>query len=322
MRLLARTLLLAGAVIAATPSAVAQTWPQRQVKFITPLPPGTGIDLAARIYAELMAKRWGQPVIVENRVGAEGIVAVGSLVAARDDHTLLVSIGAPLTIAPLTTDKLPYDPVADVIPIAQISEQFLAFGASNAFAANTLAEVEAFARREPGKLIWGANTGLPHLSFSTFVRKAGLDTANPTYRDTASPMTDLAEGRLHVFVTGMATMQGLARAGKLRYLAVLGRERFPVAPDVPTVVEAGYPHMAVSGFLGLFGAKGISTELRDTILADLKAATSSDPALPKRFLDAALSMRVEPAAELVRLLDEQRTMVAEALRLAGGKPAR
>lgn len=327
MQTLFRTLLLGAltAIIATgfqpTPTA-AQSWPQRSVKVITPLPAGTGVDLTARIYADLMTKRWGQPVVVENRVGADGIVAAGSFVAARDDHTLLVSIGAPFTIAPLTNDKLPYDPVADVTPICEVSETFLAISASTTLPARTLAEVEAYARREPGKLIWTANIGLPQLSFSTFVRKAGLDTANPTYRDAVSPLNDLVEGRIHIYVTGLATLRGMLQAGRIRAIAVLGRERFPVAPDVPTVVEAGYPHISVSGFTGLFGWKGMAPELRDRIAADLKAAAGADPALPKRFLDAALALRVGTPDQLTRQLDEQRKMVAEALQLAGNKPQR
>lgn len=315
-------LLLAALLCLGGSPSTAQTWPTRQVKLVTPLPPGTGIDVTARIYADLLSKHWGQAVVVENRVGAEGIVAVSSFVAARDDHTLLASIAAPFTIAPLTAAKLSYDPQADVTPIGIIGETFLAIGASPALAAKTLAELAEQARREPGKLVWSATTGLPQFSFSSFVRKAGLDMANPTYRDTASPLNDLTEGRLHIYVTGYAPLQGLEKAGKIRLMAVLGRERFPVTPDVPTVVEAGFPHMVVNGFTGLFGWKGMPVELRDRIYADVRAATSKDPALPKRFLDAALSLKVAPATELTALMDEQRAMVAEALRLAGADKAK
>lgn len=301
--------------LSATPAG-AQQWPVRQVKLITPLPPGTGIDVTARIYADLLAKHWGQPVVVENRVGAEGIVAVASFVAANDDHALLASIAAPFTIAPLTSAKLPYDPRTDVTPIAIIGETYLAIGASPALKAKSLSELAELARREPGKLVWSATTGLPQFAFSSFVRKAGLDMANPTYRDTASPLNDLAEGRLHIYVTGYAPLKGLEQAGKIRLLAVLGRDRFPVTPDVPTVVEAGFPHMVVNGFTGLFGWKDMPAGLRDRIFTDVRAATSKDPSLSKRFLDAALALKVSPAAELTALMDEQRAMVAEALKLS------
>ena len=163
------------------------SWPQRGVKIITPLPPGTGVDLVARLYADRFAQRWGQPVVVENRVGAEGISATSSFVAARDDHTLLLSIGAPFTIAPLTGQKLPYDPETDVTPIAQTAEQYLAIGVNKSLGITTLSELEARARAEPGKIVWAASTGLPQLSFTSFVKRAGLDMPQLTYRDTSTP---------------------------------------------------------------------------------------------------------------------------------------
>ena len=110
--------------------ASAPPWPRHSVKIVTTQPAGTGVDLTARIYADGFAKRWSQPVVVENRIGADGIMAASSFVAARDDHTLLLSVGAPFTIAPFTNDKLSYDPVTDFTPIALVGDRPVSFNNS------------------------------------------------------------------------------------------------------------------------------------------------------------------------------------------------
>ena len=312
-RAAAASAILAG-MIAVCPSVVhaqspPQSWPQRGVKIVTPLPAGTGVDLTARLYADGFAKRWGQPVVVENRVGADGIAAAASFVAARDDHTLLLSIGAPFTTAPLTVDTLPYDPVADFTPVCLTAEQFLAVGAAVSTGIATLAALEARAKAEPGKLIWAATTGLPQLAFTSFVKRAGLDMAHLVYRDAATPLTDLGESRLHVYASGMASLRPQIDSGKARFLALLGRNRYAGSPDTPTVGEAGYPHMTVIGLTALFGWKGMPTTLRDRLAGEDKAI-AADPALQARLATAGLTPRFETAETVAVLLAEQRATVA------------
>ena len=312
--------LLALLAATAVSSANAQTpplpqpgaWPQRGVRIVTPLPPGTGVDLTARLYADGFGKRWGQAVVVENRVGADGIMATASFVAARDDHTLLLSIGAPFTSAPLTSEKLAYDPVGDVTPIGLASEQYLALGVTHGLAPRTLAEFEALARADPAKFNWAANTGLPQLSFLSFLKTARLDLAQVTYRDSSSALNDLGEGRIHVYLTGITTLTPQLQAGKARLLAVLGRDRSPLYPDTPTVVEAGFPHMTVNGFTALFGWKGMAPELRDRIAADMQAV-AADPAARQRFAAAGLILRFAAPDDLARIMAEQRTWIAGVL---------
>ena len=110
------------ALAASIPYALAQSWPQRTVKLIIPLPPGTGTDIAGRLLAERLAGRWGQPVVVENKQGGDGIPAVTAFLAARDTHTLLLSFAGIITINPLTHERLPYDPAADLVPLVQLSD--------------------------------------------------------------------------------------------------------------------------------------------------------------------------------------------------------
>jgi tripartite-type tricarboxylate transporter receptor subunit TctC len=287
-------------------------WPRQNVKVITTHAVGTGIDLTARLYAEGFARRWGKAVVVENRPGSDGITAATSFVAARDEYALLLSIGAPFTTAPLTHDKLPYDPSADFTPIALTGEQFLAVGAAASLAVATLRELEARARGEPGKLLWASTPGLPQIAFTSFLRRAGIDMPRLTYRDASTPLTDLGEGRLHVYVAGMASVRPPVEAGKARFLAVLSSIRFPGAPEVPTVAEAGYSHMTSLGLNGLFGWKGMPSDLRERISADVKAI-AADPIIGARLEPMGLTLRHADGFELTTLLSDQARAAAEAL---------
>jgi tripartite-type tricarboxylate transporter receptor subunit TctC len=139
-----------------------------------------------------------------------------------------------------------------------------------------------------------------------------------TYRDTAIPLADLAAGRLHIFVSGMAAIRPQVEAGKVKFLAVLGPRRYAGSPETPTVSEAGYPDMMVVGITALFGWKRMATELRDRIAADVKAV-ADDPDLQARLSTAGLTPRFEPASVLVRLLAEQKVAVSEML-AASAKP--
>src|SRR5215207_9921120 len=134
--------------------ASAQQWPQRTVRLILPLGPGSATDVTARLYAERLAERWGKPVVVENRPGPDALVAVTGFVNARDEHTLLFSFGGPVTINPVIHDKLPYDPERDRVPIVSASDSFLAVAVSAALNIPSLDALVKRAKAEPGKLNW------------------------------------------------------------------------------------------------------------------------------------------------------------------------
>ena len=133
-------------------TAQAESWPQRTVRLIVPLSPGTATDVTARLYAKQLAQRWGKPVVVEIRPGPDALAAVTAFVGARDDHTLLFSYGGPVTVNPILHEKLPYDPQRDLVPIISASDSFLAIAASASLNVNSLAELAQRARAEPGKL--------------------------------------------------------------------------------------------------------------------------------------------------------------------------
>src|SRR5713226_5015656 len=163
MRPLVRNVLAAGLLLAlSTAPSRCQSWPQRTVRFIVPLPPGSGTDLSARLLAERLTERWGQPVVVENRQGADGIPAVTSFLTARDNHTLLLSFAGVITMNPLLHDRLPYDPGSDLVPIVPLIDNFLGISATASLKLNSLADLVQAAREQPGKINWAATPGLPY----------------------------------------------------------------------------------------------------------------------------------------------------------------
>lgn len=318
---LAGSALLAAALLTAN-AATAQGWPTRTVKIVTPQPAGTAIDTGLRLFADRLAKRWGQAVVVENRPGGDGIPATASFVQARDDHALFGSPGYPFTIAPAVLDKLPYNPQTDVTPISLMVETPLMLAVNSKLAAASLSDLEKLAKEQPGKLNWASTAGLPNFAFNYFLKTSNLAMAYVPYRDAASALNDIGEGRIEVYATSYGTVLPLLEAGKIRVIAMLGAARIPLAPAIPTAAEAGYPKVRADGFSGLFGVKDMAVALRDRIAADVKAV-AEDAEVMSLLAKSAQVPRGLSTAEFQKVLDHQRTHVAEMLNALGlaKKPA-
>jgi tripartite-type tricarboxylate transporter receptor subunit TctC len=287
----------------------AEPWPQHTVRVILPLPPGNATDTAARLFAQGLTARWGQPVIVENRPGGDGIPAVMGFLGARDKHTLLLSFGGLITINPLVHKKLPYDPAHDLVPIASVIDNFFAIAVSETLKVASLGEFVELARAQPGKLNWAATSGLPDYIFAALQKSAGLSLTQVSYRDFAPALQDLGEGRIDVVVTGLAVLLAQEQAGKAKLLMVTNRERSPLAPAVPTAKEAGYPDLTFNGVVGFYGWRDISVELKERIAADVRAV-GSDPAISARVSSMGSAVRVGTPSEFAAAIEEQRSKIA------------
>jgi tripartite-type tricarboxylate transporter receptor subunit TctC len=307
------TLLL---LLLATPSHAQQAWPQKAVKLILPLGPGSATDVTARLFAERLAARWGRPVVVENRAGPDGLAAVIAFVGAHDEHTLLFSIGGPVTVNPVSHAKLDYDPDRDLVPIASASDSFLAIAANPSLGVNSIDELIARAKAEPGKLSWAATPGQPQFIFAGFAKSAGLDMVQVSYRDFSPALRDISENRIQVVSTGLLPLLPFARDGKVKLLVLTNRERSPAAPELATVREIGHPELAADGFQGFFGWRGISNELRERIAADVRAA-GSDPALRERLAVLGQAVRTGTPAEFAAMIAEQRARIADIAQAIG-----
>ncbi len=296
------------------------TWPQKTVRFIVPLPPGSGTDLSARLAAERLTERWGQSVVVENRQGADGIPAVASFLAARDNHTFLLSFAGVITFNHLLHDKLPYDPLTDLVPIVPVVDNFLGVAASATLQVNSLAELIAAARAQPGKLNWAATPGLPYYILLALQKSAGIDMVQVAYRDFAPAYQDLNQGRLHVAGTGVPTLVPHHRAGTAKLLFVTNRDRSPQASDVPTAAEAGYRELTFEGTVGLYGWRDMPAELKERIAADLNAVTA-DAAFRERATAVGTAPRGGTPAEFAAAIEAQRAKISAIHQASGKTPA-
>jgi len=310
--------ILALAPLLSAPCVAADAWPNRPVRFIVTLGPGSGVDIGARLFADKLSARWGQPVVVENRPGGDGMVAITSFLSAHDDHTLLVSPVSSFTAHPYFHDKLPYDP-QDLIPIARISKTVVAVSVPASLNVNSLKELEALARAKPDQLNWTTATGFTDFVFAGYLHTVGLKMAKVPYKNPAGAVTDLASGTIQVYMPAYAIVRPQVEAGTVKVLAVTNHERAPAIPNVPTAVEEGYPSLEFDGLVGLFGPPGIADDVRTKIADDIRTA-ASDPELVKRLTQTGQIVSPGNAAEFAASIAQQRAQVAAVAKLFGNKP--
>jgi tripartite-type tricarboxylate transporter receptor subunit TctC len=307
------------ALLATPVCAMAQSWPTHTVRMITPLGPGSGMDVAARLFAEKLSAKWGQPVVVENRQGADGILAVQSFLTDRDNHSLIFGFPGLISINPLIHDKLPYDPERDIVPVASAIDSTLALTASATLNVSTLAEFVAAAKTQPGKINWAATTGLPLYVVATLQKAAGIDIAQISYRDFGPAFQDFATGRVHLLATGITLLLPQVAAGRGKFLMVTNSQRSPLAPDVPTPKEAGFPELSFNGTNGIYGWRDMPQSLKDRIARDVRDI-ANDQAVAERLKPTGATMRPGDGAAFAAAIEEQRVKVAAVAQAIAAKP--
>ena len=298
----------------------AQSWPQRPVRFIVGLGPGSAQDIAARLFGDQLSKRWGQPVVIENKPGADGIVAINAFTGAHDLHTLLFAASGTFTAHPTQYAKLPYDP-SDLVPLARVSSTIIAVSVPTALNVNTLDELVALARKEPGKLNLVPTPGTTEITFDNFLKTAGVTMTKIPYSDVTKALADLAENRVQVMVAGIALVKSQVETGKVKILAITNFKRAAAVPDLPTGTEAGYPALALDGLIGLFGPRNLPPGTAERIAADVQAV-AADPAIGPRL--AATGQQLDPGgtAEFAAAVDAQRKSIAATAKALGIQPTR
>jgi len=306
------------AIFAASATAQAQSWPQRAVKFIVPFGPGAGADIGARLFAERLAAKWGQPVVIENRPGGDSIVAITAFLSANDDHTFLFGPSGSFTVHPFVYSKLSYDP-KELIPFARVSNTILALAVKSDAPYKTMKEFTEAAKKEPGKFNSGLVQGITEFTFWGYEHAEGLKITQVPYRDINVAPVDLGEGRIQVVMSSYAIVQPQIQAGRIRPLIVNNKTRAPAAPDLPTAREAGYPSLEVEGLVGLFGIKTIPNELKEKIAADIKAV-SADGAIGDRLKATGQVINIGGPKEFADSIEEQRAKVAATVKAINFKP--
>jgi tripartite-type tricarboxylate transporter receptor subunit TctC len=299
-------------------AAQAQTWPQRPVRFIVSLGPGSGADIGARLLADHLTKKWKQSVVIENRPGGDAVIAINAFINAKDDHTLLYTPTSSFTAHPFQHAKLPYDP-AELGPIARVTNTLVGLIVTPVVKINSVKDLVAAIKAQPGKMNYGTATGMTDFIYEGYFKKAGLTVTRVPYRDVVGPTTDLGEGRIQFYVGALAIVQPHIEAGRARLIAVTNSQRAPGHPDVPTVTEAGFPDMAFDGLIGLFGPREMTQPLRDRIAADLKEVLG-DKTVASRLTATGQLINPGTSAEFAASLEAQRKTLAGIAQQLGVKP--
>ena len=276
--LLYRLLLVALAMANVYP-ALAETWPTRPIRFIVPFAPGGGGDVVGRIIGQRMSDQLGKPLVIDNRAGGGGTLGCElAAKAAPDGYTLLLGNVGPIAVGPALYPKLAYDPVRDFAPVTMIASFPNLLVANPGLPFKTVPELVAYAKSRPGTLNFasaGAGTST-HLAGELFKSVAGIDVVHVPYKGGAAAMTDIIAGQVAYYFGTMPSSMPLAKAGKLRALAVTSLTRSPAAPEVPTIAESGYPKFETAAWYGLMFPTGTPRE----IVARTNAATMVVLALP------------------------------------------
>jgi tripartite-type tricarboxylate transporter receptor subunit TctC len=297
--------------------AQTQTWPQRSVRFLVPLGPGSDVDITARVLAERLSAKWGKPVVVENKPGGDAILAITTFTGANDDHTLLMAPTSTFTAHPYLHEKLPYD-VKELMPIARVSNTVIGVGVPSSLGVNSMDELLKRAKAEPGKLNMASATGANDFVVAGFLKQANVDIARVPYRDTVQAINDLAEGRIQLYVAAYAIMRPQVQAGKVKVIALMNNERAPMLPEVPTAREAGTPALSMDGLVGLFGPKEMPKDVRDQIAADV-IAVASDAEVSGKISATGQIVHPDKADAFAKDIELQTKVVSDSAAAAGIK---
>ena len=317
-RLIRAAAIFAALTLTGIPSQ-AQNWPQRPVKLILPLGPGSGVDITARLVGERLAAKWGQSVVIENRPGGDGVVALTSFIGGRDDHSLLMSPTSSFTHHPWTHDKMPYD-AKEFVPIVRMTNTIVGVAVPATLPFNTVGDLVNHAKANPGQLNWATITGFFDFVFDGFQKKAGLQIAKVPYRNTVQAATDLAEGRIQLMMSAYAILRPHVQSGKLKLLAITAAERASMLPDVPTTKEAGFPDITIEGLVGIFGLRDMPAPVRERIAADV-IAVLKDPVILERLTATGQVVNPGTPAQFSAAIDKQKAQATEAGNILGIKPA-
>ena len=305
---LASGLLGAIAIVGASLPATAQTWPQRPVRFIVPFGPGAGADIGARVLAERLQTKWGQPVVVVNRPGGDSVVAITTFLNANDDHTFLFAPAGNFAVHPFIYSKLPYDP-KELVPIARVSNTILAVAVKADAPFKTIKEFTEAAKKEPGIFNAAMVQGITEFTFWGYEHSEGLKIIQVPYRDINLAAIDLGEGRIQIAMLSYAMLQSQVEAGRIRLLLVNNATRAPVASDVPTAREAGFPSLEVDGLVGLFGIKTVPNDLKEKIASDVKAV-AADGVIAERLKATGQVINIGGPKEFADAIEAQRAKIA------------
>ena len=301
--------------------AQAQDYPSHPIKFILPQPAGGAVDLIARTLGERLSEQMKQPVVVENRPGANGGLAAADVARSTPDgYTLFVAVDTNLVVNPSLYPDLPYDPFRDFAPISVLTRLPLVLVANPQVPANNVRDLIAYAKANPGKLNY-ASIGLgtqQHLGMELFKLMTKTDINQVEYRGTAAAMTDVIAGNVHIMFTGTPSAKSMSEGGRLKLLAVTGKTRTPLLPDVPTVEESGVPGFTLTGWFGILAPARTPRPVLDRLTAEVRKATA-DPRFIQTMNVQGLDVIGSTPPEMTLLMRTDTKKWSDVIRLTGVK---
>jgi len=315
---------LSGALLslALSSTASAGTWPEQPLRIIVPFPAGGAGDLVPRIIGESLSKSLGQPVIVENKPGAEGAIGVNAVAKAKPDgYTLGVATSGPVVIGKRLFTNLPYDPKKDLAPVGLTYETPFVLAVPASSSVKTLTDLFDMAREKPGTLnIAIPNSGsVQHLLSEQMKNVAGLDILNIPYKGGGPAAIAVATGEVDMTWAALPNVTNLIDAGKLRAIAVSSAQRNALLPSVPTVVEQGWPMLVATNWNGLIAPSGTPDYILDKLNTEINAILN-EPGVVRKFSEMGVSPEPRTRAAFQDLMNVEENKWAEVIKDAGIKP--
>ena len=296
-----------------------QAYPERAVRVILPFGPGSATDMAARLIGDKLQAKWGKPIVVEPRPGGDGLIAINAFLAANDDHTLLYASTASFIVHPYTLQtKPPYDAQRDLNPIVRTVDSGLAVALSTGSGVSTIRDFVELARKNPGTLNVAGGAGLAELTVRAFVKEQGLDVTIVPYRDIGQAGADLGANRIQLVSASLSVPMPHVQAGTAKLAVIAAPNRTPLAPEVPSAPEAGFPTLGYESTVGFYGPAKMSQEVKRKIADDVIEALK-DPALAKRLFDAGVVVVPEGPEALAAVVKRQTDATARLAQVLGVK---
>lgn len=302
-----RAALAASGALLATPALAQPAWPSRPITILVPNPPGGGTDFTARLYAEALSQSLGQTVVIENRPGANGNIAIGAAArAAPDGHTLLLQYSGYHAGNPAMIANLTWDPIRDFVLVGMGMVSPHAIITSPAVPATNLLDFIAWVRARPGQANYASSGSgtIQHIAGALFARAIGTDIVHVPYRGAAPALQDVAGGRVEMFITTPASAVGLVQGGRVRALAITSNERSAALPDVPTTAEAGLPGFTIDAWFAFAAPSGVPRPVQERLNAEFRRLAAT-PAIRQRAQEGGAATRPMTLEELDTLARQE-----------------
>ncbi len=310
--------ILAAVLLFLSTGVAAQTYPSKPVTLVVPVPPGGLVDTSARIVVEPLSKLLGQPVVIDNKPGASGNIAYqGAARAPKDGYTILVSYSAYHVGNPALFAKLPWD-VKDFAPVALMTVATNVIAVHPSVPATTLKEFIDYARKNPGKLNYASqgNGSLSHIGTAMFLQATNTDMQHVAYKGSGDAIKDVLSGQVQVFITTPPSVMGHVQSGKLKALAIAGKNRHPSLPNVPTAAEAGLPGFELEAWVGLFVPAGTPPAVIAKLSEEVKRALEQ-PETAQRAAAAGVEVRYQGPEALAAQVRRELEFWSKTIKTAG-----